>query len=520
MNSERKIEYGDFQTPQPLAEAVVALLRDAGISPSVIVEPTCGLGAFVFAALKLFRSAGDVFAYDIDREYVSGLRKALRGATETRCHVAAQDFFSFDWKAFFAVHHGEILVLGNPPWATNAALGALGSANLPEKTNFQGHNGFAAKTGKANFDISEWMLIKLLESLDGRKGCLAMLCKTATARKVLRHGWIHGFNIGRATVHLINSAEHFGVSVSACLLVVHTGVPNPSPTAGVYSNLSFEHRLATLGLVGGELVADVDEYNRLSDLDGSSYYAWRSGVKHDAASVMELRKDGGHYSNGLGERVEIEPTYTFPFLKSSDLANGKLSPNRYLLVTQRKPGDDTAVIEQIAPMTWSYLLGHANALDNRQSIIYRKRPRFSVFGVGDYTFAPWKVAVSGLYKTCRFQVVGPHNAKPVVFDDTCYFVPCASEKEASLISHLLNSDLAKLFLHSLVFFDAKRPLTIDVLNRIDLKRLSERLGMESELRNYLPHAAFYEGRKALLVFEEAGTYSGHAHEARRKRSRK
>jgi hypothetical protein len=29
------------------------------------------------------------------------------------------------------------------------------SSNLPEKSNFQGQSGLAAKTGKANFDISD-----------------------------------------------------------------------------------------------------------------------------------------------------------------------------------------------------------------------------------------------------------------------------------------------------------------------------------------------------------------------------
>jgi hypothetical protein len=497
-----KIEYGDFQTPRVLADSIVAFLRNAGISPSVIVEPTCGLGSFVLAAIEGFHAVHEVFAYDIKADYVSALRKTLRDTNGVHCQVAQQDFFIFNWKEFFAAFRGKILVLGNPPWVTNAALGALGSNNLPKKTNFQNRSGFAAKTGKANFDISEWMLIKLLESLDGQRGCVAMLCKTATARKVLRHGWVNRFNIGRATIHLIDAAACFGVSVGACLLVVHTGVPDLSPTAGVYSNLTFDHKVATFGLIGRELVADIDEYNRLRDLDGLAYYTWRSGVKHDSASVMEFKKDGSTFINGIGERIDLEPTYMYPLLKSSDLANGRLTPQRYVLVTQRRPGDDTKAISRLAPKTWSYLLRHANALDLRQSIIYQKRSRFSVFGIGDYTFSPWKVAISGLYKNCRFEVVGKYQNKPVVLDDTCCFIPCSSEQEASFACLLLNSDLAKRFLHALVFFDAKRPVTIDVLNRIDLKRVAERLGLESDARKYFRDTAFFEGRQGLLVFEK------------------
>jgi len=506
MIAKNKIEYGDFQTPRGLADSIVALLHNTGISPSIIVEPTCGLGSFVLAAIHGFHHVRQVFAYDIKSDYVFALRNALRNANGVRCQVVQQDFFTFDWKEFFAAFRGEILVLGNPPWVTNAALGALGSNNLPKKTNFQKQSGFAAKTGKANFDISEWMLIKILESLDGQRGCMAMLCKTATARKVLRHGWINHFNIGRATLHLIDASTHFGVSVDACLLVVHTGVPDLSPSAGVYSDLTFDQKLNTFGLIGRELVADVDEYNRLRDIDGLSYYTWRSGVKHDAVSVMELKKEGSTLVNGTGERVEIEPTYLYPLLKSSDLANGRLTPQRYVLVTQRRPGDDTKDISRTAPKTWSYLQHHANVLDRRQSIIYQKRSRFSVFGVGDYAFSPYKVAVSGLYKNCRFEVVGRYQNKPVVLDDTCYFIPCSSEQEASFMSLLLNSDLAQRFLHALVFYDAKRPVTIDVLHRIDLKRIAERLGLESDARKYFRDAALFEGGQGLLVFDKKEKY--------------
>jgi hypothetical protein len=503
---EGKVEYGDFQTPRGLADSIVRFLRETGVSPSVVVEPTCGLGNFVLAATECFSSVRHVFAYDIRFDYISALREILGKAKGIHYRVAQQDFFTFNWKEFFSAFREEVLVIGNPPWVTNAALGVLGSDNLPEKTNFQNRSGFAAKTGKSNFDISEWMLIKLLESLDGKRGCVAMLCKTAVARKALRHGWVNRLNIGRATVHLIDPCAHFGVSVSACLLIVHTGVSSTDLTAGVYSDLTFNNKLTTFGLVGRELVADIDEYNRLRDLDGIAYYRWRSGVKHDAVSVMEFRKEDSIFVNGGGERVELEQTYIYPLLKSSDLANGRLTPQRYILVTQCRPGDDTEDISEAAPKTWYYLLRHASVLDRRQSIIYRRRPRFSIFGVGDYTFSPWKVAISGLYKNCRFEVAGEYQNKPVILDDTCYFIPCSSKEEASFACLLLNSEPAKRFLRALVFRDAKRPVTIDVLNRIDLKRVAEKLGLESDAREYLRDAALFEGRQRLLVFERRERY--------------
>ncbi|MGI5870020.1 MAG: SAM-dependent methyltransferase [Kiritimatiellia bacterium] len=502
MDKMEKVEFGDFQTPLNLARKVGEFLRDSGVTADVVVEPTCGRGSFIHAAIRAFPDAKAVYGFDINSAYVYEARQGLGCDEAQKVHLECRNFFHVDWEQFFADKNGRILVIGNPPWVTNSALGALGSNNLPEKTNFQRHSGFAAKTGKANFDISEWMLIRLLEALHRRTGCVAMLCKTTTARKLLRHAWVSCLNIGRASLHLIDAQKHFQASVDACLLIVHTGIAEASATASVHPRLSFEERMTTFGLVGNELVADIDEYRRLRDIDGISCYTWRSGVKHDAAAVMEFKQDDEHFTNGRGEKHQLETTYLFPLLKSSDVANGRTTPDRYVLVTQRRPSDDTEEIQRVAPKTWAYLTAHANILDKRGSIIYKKRPRFSVFGIGDYTFAPWKVAVSGLYKNCRFEVVGQKHGKPIVLDDTCYFISCSSLEEADFVCELLNSDVCQRFLKSLVFFDAKRPVTIDALNRIDLKKVAEHVSRESEARSFLASAAEFEDSHLLLVFEK------------------
>jgi hypothetical protein len=504
MKKTARKEFGDYQTPQPLADQVLAFLVPQGLRPAVIVEPTCGLGAFVKAAAVSFPSS-DIFAFDLKQEYT----KHLSGSFEDfqpRLQIETQDFFRKDWKAFFESLDGEILVVGNPPWVTNASLGTIQGTNLPIKSNFQNHKGFAAKTGKANFDISEWMLIKLLESLGRHRACIAMLCKTATARKVLRHAWMNRLPICRASLHSIDASSHFGVAVDACLFIVHIGTTDLPVTATVYRDLSFNAKSATIGMHGKELVADVDEFERSREIDGISYHRWRSGVKHDAARVMEFTRVANRLKNAAGEEAHIEDAYLYPMLKSSDLANGAIHAKRLVLLTQRHPSDDTDKIRNDAPATWRYLLSHGSALDARQSMIYQKRSRFAVFGVGPYTFAPWKVAVSGLYKTLKFRVVGPIGEKPSVVDDTCYFVPCQTKKESEFICDLLNSDLCQRFLRSIVFLDSKRPVTIDVLNRIDLKRVAEKLGQEAKARKYFVAARHYEREQPLLVFEKTEEY--------------
>ena len=148
-----------------------------------------------------------------------------------------------------------------------------------------------------------------------------------------------------------------------------------------------------------------------------------------------------------------------------------------VIVTQRRVGEDTDSIRSSAPKTWAYLARHATRFDKRGSAIYRGKPSFSIFGVGPYTFAPWKVAISALYKRLQFVKVGPSHGRPVVFDDTVYFLPCASEDEASFIETLLTSELTHAFFHSMIHWDVKRPITIDILKRLSLRKLASTLGL-------------------------------------------
>jgi hypothetical protein len=358
----------------------------------------------------------------------------------------------------------------------------LESANLPKKTNFQNFAGMEALTGKSNFDISEWMLIKLIEALDGRRATLAMLCKTAVARKVLVHACKNKIGLSDAEIRGIDAAAHFNAAVDACLLACSFSALSRQQDCRVYRRLEDRQPASAIGYHDNELVAEVTAFKRWKHLAGEGTYKWRSGVKHDCSKVMELRKEGRRFRNGLGELVDLEDDHVYPMLKSSEITKGSTKePSRWMLITQRAVGDETSIILTKAPKTWDYLQSHGEALDRRGSSIYRGRPRFSVFGVGDYTFAPWKVAISGFYKQLAFAAVGNLAGKPIVLDDTCYFVPCQSEQEANHVSALLNSAPAREFFSAFIFWDAKRPITIEILRRLDLRAVADELGSERTL---------------------------------------
>ena len=476
MKSSAKVEFGDFQTPLALAKEICGLLRRQKLSPEFVLEPTCGHGTFLVAAAEAFPRAA-LRGWDINRDYVEQTAVELRRAgASSRAVVERQDFFAHDWESELQRMAGKLLILGNLPWVTNSAVAAMNGSNLPVKENFLGLRGLAAQTGKSNFDISEWMLIRFVRALRGRKAVIAMLCKTGTARKLLRYAWQNDGRINEASLYQIDAAAHFGVSVDACLLLARTGSAGPVE-ADVYESLSAAKPVGRMGLAGQDLVADIRTYRELQHLEGLCPFQWRSGVKHDCADVMELRPVGnGAVENKLGERVELESDYLFPLLKCSDLSNGRLTPKRLVLVTQRAVGGDTAGIARSAPQTWRYLQNHSDKLAARKSSIYTGRAPFALFGIGEYAFAPWKVAISGLHRSARFQVIGPFKAKPVFLDDTCNYLPFEDEASARLVADVLNSSPCQQFLQSLIFTGSKRPITVELLLRLNLNAIADKAG--------------------------------------------
>jgi hypothetical protein len=476
------VEFGDFQTPELLAVEVCRLLHARGIAPRSIVEPTCGVGNLLFAALDTFPGARQAHALDVNDTYVEhALRRKRTRNDAATATITRANFFNHDWPTLLERLEEPILVIGNPPWVTSADLGSLRSENLPEKRTSGQLQGLAAMTGKSNFDISEWMLTRLIAWLDGKRATVAVLCKTAVARKVLSVGWTEHRRITNSAMYRIDSAQHFGAAVDACLLIVELSAITGEPSCPVHRDISDLTPETRFGHRHGVLVADATLYDRWLHLAGQSPYIWRSGVKHDCAAVMELIPVGDTFENGDGERIRLEERYLFPMLKSSDLARiGEPVPRRWMLVPQSFVGEDTSKIEAAANETWRYLNRHKDRIQLRASSIYRGKPPFSIFGVGDYTFSPWKVAISGLYKRLTFKAIGPYAGKPVVLDDTCYSLACSSEAEARFLVGLLASPPAQEFYSAFIFWDAKRPITTDILRRLDLRRLAHVLGLERD----------------------------------------
>jgi hypothetical protein len=473
-------EYGDFQTNMKLAQSVTEFLYEKGINPKLVIEPTCGKGNFIVAALGTFIETEFVIGVEIYKPYswetkFNILQFFIDNPREKKPDIEIYNFniFEFDFIQIAKQYSNyETLIIGNPPWVTNSKLSTLNSENLPKKSNFKNHSGLDAITGKGNFDIGEFITLKMLDSFENTKGHFAFLVKNAVIKNILFDQKKRKYKISNIQKCKIDSKSEFNVSVEAALFSCRLN-SNPEYTCKEYDFYDNQHEVSEFGWIGDKFVSNIELYKHSSDIDGLCPFMWRQGVKHDMSSIMEFEKRNGHYINGLQQEIKIEEDLVYGLLKSSDLKHPLIDKTRkFTIITQKKVGQDTSYIRNKHPKTYDYLESNKDLFNQRKSSIYNNKPSFSIFGIGDYSFAPFKIAISGLYKTFSFSLILPIEQKPVMVDDTCYILGFDDLDFAAYCLILLNSDKTRELLQAITFSDSKRTFTKEILMRIDLYKLA------------------------------------------------
>lgn len=481
-----RAEYGDFQTNIDLAQKITLHLSSMNISPEIIIEPTCGKGNFIIASLDSFDNVKNIFGIEIYKPYIWETKFNIvdffltnPNKNKPKISIVHCNVFDFDFNKIAEENSNkEVLIIGNPPWVTNSKLGGLNSTNLPQKTNFKNHSGLDAMTGKGNFDIAEFITLTMIETFQNMKGNLSLLVKNSVVKNIVLDQNKNRYNVSSIEKHCIDSKKEFNVSVEASLFYCKLNTI-PALDCVEFNFYNNQNPYLKFGWLNDKFVSNIDTYIHTKQVDGECPFVWRQGIKHDCSTIMELDKINGHYVNGLKEEVNLEDGLVFGLLKSSDLKNTVINQTRkFTIVTQKKVGEETKYIKNDYPQTFEYLTKHQSSFDNRKSSIYNNKPSFSIFGIGDYSFKPYKVAISGLYKTFHFTLILPQNNKPVMLDDTCYLIGFDCVEFAVYALILLNSNTTVQFLQSVTFSDAKRTFTKDVLMRINLLELGRSIDKE------------------------------------------
>ncbi len=477
MNGNNIKIFGDYQTPLYFAREVCSLIKKQhNIAPEFIIEPNCGLGNFLVAAQEFFTTSA-LFGFDISKEYVKATQNKLPHFAQ---NIICNDLLKNNVRNFMDIKpSSEVLIIGNPPWATNSQISKISGNNLPKKTNLKNLSGLDCKMGSSNFDICEYMILRLIQDFSDANTTFGILCKQSVARNVFEEVAKNKIKCSDFRMYNFDARKVFNVGVDACLLLFKISTnAHCLNQCNIYDFDNPSNIISTLNYTNKKMYSCLDKNS--INLDGRCCFEWRQGIKHDCASVMELKKSDKIYINKQNQRLELEDTFIYPLVKSSDIKSMQLDKiDRYVIVTQKKPRENTAKIQTIAPKTWDYLNSHIYEFQKRKSVIYKDSPNFAMFGVGEYSFKKYKVAISGFYKTPLFSLISTDKA--VMLDDTCYFLSFDSFNEAYMMMLLLNSKPVQNFLTSIAFLNSKRPYTKKILQRIDIKKAFENTAFD-ELR--------------------------------------
>ncbi|WP_144902658.1 type I restriction endonuclease subunit M [Halobellus captivus] len=370
-------------------------------------------------------------------------------------------------------------LLVNPPWLTWDALPETVKARWRAASdgdrapNLFDHRGVDARLGFANDDLSVPYTVHCLHRLLRDDGRASIVLKrdllTGPAGRRLRRPKIGDRSLVYDRVHDFGSLAPFsdvdaGTALFGCRITTSSEPADPEiPTTrwqrtertesesrktdrldDPFASLSAMRRSlarAETHLVPTDPGHPSSPWIR-SDAErgalGACTYEIRHGVKDDAKAVYAL--DGETI-----ERHGLESDHIYPYLKSKHVVKYGLFGHDLQLVPQRGVGDDNeAALRRETPATYAYLERNRDRLLDRGSSWFDDGPFYSLFGLGPYTWADYKVVWCRLGFKPHFAVASTVSdpivgEKPVVPGDHCMFVGTDDEREAHYLCALLNS---------------------------------------------------------------------------------
>lgn len=222
-------------------------------------------------------------------------------------------------------------------------------------------------------------------------------------------------------------------------------------------------------------------YEKLKRIIGPSPYRAYEGCNTGGANavywVQILEDRGGtvvitNYVKGAKRRVPrvtavIEKGLLFPLIRGRDVNRWRVKPREklYVIMVQdpvKRIGYDVNWMKKCYPLTFNYLDQFRQVLLSRSA--YRRyfvragkatAPFYTMYGVGPYTFAPYKVVWREVATDMIAAVVEPFNDRylgnrTVIPDHTCVFIPFNTREEAYYVCAILNSTLARLIIRQYI----------------------------------------------------------------------
>ena len=534
-------DLGEFFTPDWLANKTMTMSGFTGEVDKTVFDPGCGSGIFLLATAArkienhspLVNLLNSVIGCDLNPLSVLSARLnfLLLLSKHFDFPLPEIELPIFHYDSVFQTPHGntaaaalqKILaggcdyLIGNPPWISWNCLPPvyrqrLENELLPQYVLFDFH-GQAARLGHSNDDYLSTFTLVTIDRYLKQNGICSFVIKqpllTNVAGKAFRRFEIRRSN-GEVTPLCVRQAadlralDPFGIGNETAILVLEKGAPTTYPVNyEIWSQPNGQFEIKTeraqpsaLADTASAWIVISSEWRVTQFMEGENPYEIRHGLKHDAAAILILRvleknKNRLRIQRLADETIyEIEPKWIYPFLQPRHLKQWGKDGHFYVLLPQRKAGEDNEkeLIERF-PLTHAFLKHFAPQFAARRSKVFLNKPFYGLFGLGSYTHAPYKVCWVGLGFQPRFAVIEEINdprlgPKTIIPDGTIYYMPFTDRTEAHFVCALLNSELVGKFL-SARSGKSKRGLSKKVVEQLALPKFNR----EDERHNDLASAS-------------------------------
>jgi len=272
--------------------------------------------------------------------------------------------------------------------------------------------------------------------------------------------------------------------------------------------------------------------NAVRKILGQSDYIAHEGVNSGGANaiywleIIDKRKDGlviiSNITEGAKKKVEniqmaIEPNLIYPLLRGRDVKRWKAVPSANILVTHLPRMGLIAIPEDKMkieyPKTYLYLKKYEKELRDRAAFkrYFTKKdngrtisngPFYSMFDVGDYTFAKYKVVWTRIAKV-EAAVVSEKDGKPILPQDTITLVPTDNKDEAYYLAAMINSAPFQFAVNS--YSQGKSLGSAHVLDNVNIPKFNSENSLHlklAELSEKAHEAANTDDQKSIKLIEE------------------
>ncbi|MCB9437757.1 MAG: N-6 DNA methylase [Anaerolineales bacterium] len=504
---------GEYYTPDWLAQHVLAQVRYTG--EGRLLDPACGSGVFLVHALQQAQDFTTVVGYDVSplavqtarANYVLALGKRLPDVVEIPVYqrdtiLSKATSQRFDW------------VVGNPPWVNWQDLPEgyrQRTRRLWKRYNLFPHVGFDTILGKGKKDLSMLLTCVVMDRYLAAGGHLGFVITQSAFKTTGAGEGFRRFAAGRVLhVDDMTDLRPFGLAQTRpAVLVMRQGASTTYPVpyqrwtgnchpdddyATVLQKTSRQAWVAepvdTHDPTSAWITTPPQTLAALRSIIAPAAYHAHEGVNSGGANgvywleVLEQNAEGLVRVRNLVKRTRrrveeieawLEPDWVYPLLRGRDVQRWQATSQSAILLVQdptTRKGYEPDWLQQNYPLTYAYLQQFEEMLRGRSAFhryFLPTDPFYSMFGVGAYTFAPYKVVWRYIAHEmtaaaiCEEQVIIPdHRLMMVVVD---------SADEAHYLTACLNSSISRLIVGACTL---NTQMSTHILNKFAIPRYDPR----------------------------------------------